>query len=57
MYGRRGRQLARRYRLLRYYLVKTLGYSWDDVDDEANRMEHTVSEQLAGRIKTHLDGH
>lgn len=52
-----GRLLARRYRLLRYYLVKTLGYSWEDVDAEVNRMEHTVSEQMASRIRTQLDGH
>lgn len=45
-----GRRIAlrmlRRHRVIEAYLVGFLGYSWDTVHDEAERLEHAVSDQL-----------
>ena len=38
--------VLRRHRLIELFLVKILGMSWADVHDEAERLEHAVSEQL-----------
>ena len=50
----RGRQRAleiiRHHRLLESYLHDTLGYSWDEVHDEAEKLEHAISEQFEERI-------
>lgn len=50
----RGTELAlgmvRRHRLVESFLVKTLGYDWDEVHDEAERLEHAVSDALVERI-------
>ena len=41
--GRRSAiRMVRRHRLIEAYLVKFLGYSWDTVHDEADRLEHAV---------------
>lgn len=49
-----GRQHAvsmiRRHRLLETFLVEMLGYEWDEVHDEADRMEHAVTDQLIDRV-------
>lgn len=49
-----GRTLAvamvRRHRLIETFLVTTLGYGWDEVHDEAERLEHAASDLLIGRI-------
>lgn len=49
-----GRRLAlsmvRRHRLIETYLVQQLGYSWDEVHDEAELLEHAVSETFVERI-------
>jgi DtxR family transcriptional regulator, Mn-dependent transcriptional regulator len=49
-----GRRIAlrmiRRHRLIEAYLVGFLGYSWDTVHDEAERLEHAVSEALIERM-------
>jgi DtxR family Mn-dependent transcriptional regulator len=49
-----GRKLAlevvRHHRLLEAYLYKELGMSWDEVHDEAEILEHAISEQLEDRI-------
>jgi DtxR family Mn-dependent transcriptional regulator len=49
-----GQKLAtlvlRRHRLVELFLVKVLGMSWAEVHDEAERLEHAVSEQLIDRI-------
>ncbi len=49
-----GRRLAiamvRRHRLLEAYLARTLGYAWNEVHDEAERLEHAVSELFLARI-------
>ena len=55
-----GRRLAlrtvRRHRLIEAYLVAYLGYSWDAVHDEAERLEHAVSDTLVERMAVAL-GH
>jgi DtxR family Mn-dependent transcriptional regulator len=56
----RGRRAAvsvvRRHRLLETFLVQMLGYSWDEVDDEAEVLEHAVSDLMLSRIDAKL-GH
>lgn len=42
--------VLRRHRLIELFLVKVLGMSWAAVHDEAERLEHAVSEQLIDRI-------
>jgi DtxR family Mn-dependent transcriptional regulator len=42
--------VLRRHRLMESFLVKVVGMSWVDVHDEAERLEHAVSEQLIDRI-------
>lgn len=53
-----GRRLAlrmvRRHRLLEAYLVEFLGYDWDTVHEEAERLEHAVSDTLIERMATAL---
>ncbi|MUN64854.1 MarR family transcriptional regulator [Kocuria sediminis] len=48
--------MVRRHRLLETFLVTTLGYSWDQVHEEAERLEHAASDELIERIDTTL-GH
>ncbi|HKG91226.1 MAG TPA: metal-dependent transcriptional regulator [Gemmatimonadaceae bacterium] len=43
-------QLIRRHRVLETYLVTTLRYSWDLVHEEADRLEHAVSDALIDRM-------
>ena len=42
--------VSRRHRLLELFLVKIVGMSWAEVHDEAERLEHAVSERLIDRI-------
>lgn len=42
--------VLRRHRLIELFLVKVLGMSWADVHDEAEQLEHAVSERLIDRI-------
>jgi DtxR family Mn-dependent transcriptional regulator len=42
--------VVRRHRLIELFLVKVLGMSWAEVHDEAERLEHAVSEDLIERI-------
>jgi DtxR family Mn-dependent transcriptional regulator len=49
-------EVIRHHRLLELYLVEALGYSWDEVHDEAEKLEHHISEKLEARIAAHL-GH
>lgn len=50
----RGRRMAlgilRRHRLWEMFLTQFLGYSWDKVHDEAERLEHVTSDELEHRI-------
>lgn len=54
----RGRQLAleviRHHRLLELYLAEHLGVPWDRVHDEAERLEHHISEELEAAIAAKL---
>jgi DtxR family Mn-dependent transcriptional regulator len=53
--GRRAAlRMVRRHRLIEAYLVEFLGYSWDAVHDEAERLEHAVSDTLVERMATAL---
>ena len=43
-------EVIRHHRLLEAWLVQTLGYSWDEVHEEAERLEHVISEDFEKRI-------
>jgi DtxR family Mn-dependent transcriptional regulator len=49
-----GRRVAlrtiRRHRVIEAYLTKALGYPWDLVHDEAERLEHAASDELIDRM-------
>lgn len=47
-------EVLRHHRLLELYLAETLGYAWDEVHAEAERLEHHVSEELEARIDSVL---
>ena len=47
--------MVRRHRLIETFLVTTLGYGWDEVHDEAERLEHAASDLLIDRIDALLD--
>lgn len=53
-----GRQAAlamvRRHRLMETFLVRELGYGWDEVHDEAEILEHAVSDRMLDRIDAKL---
>ena len=42
--------VLRRHRLVELFLVQVMGMSWDEVHDEAEKLEHVVSERLIERI-------
>lgn len=43
-------EMLRHHRLLETYLVDVLGYTWDQVHEEAERLEHVISERFEERI-------
>src|SRR5215208_4372354 len=43
-------EVIRHHRLLEAWLVQTLGYSWDEVHEGAERLEHVISEDFERRI-------
>jgi DtxR family Mn-dependent transcriptional regulator len=43
-------RVLRRHRLIELFLVRTLNLTWDEVHDEAEHMEHAVSDWLVDRI-------
>lgn len=43
-------QLVRRHRLLEVFLIKVMGYTWDQVDSEAHRLEHSISNAFEERM-------
>src|SRR5215472_7620063 len=43
-------ELVRHHRLLEVFLVRVLGFGWDEVHDEAERLEHVISERMEQRI-------
>jgi DtxR family Mn-dependent transcriptional regulator len=46
--------VTRRHRLIELFLVQVMGYSWDEVHDEAEQLEHTVSDRLVDRMDAML---
>lgn len=49
-------RLVRRHRLIERFLVEVLGLEWDRVHDEAERLEHAVSDEVVSRMAAVL-GH
>ena len=53
-----GRKIAletiRHHRLIELYLAQSLGYEWDKVDAEAEKLEHVISEEFEDKIATLL---
>lgn len=47
-------EVIRHHRLIETYLVTMLGYSWDNVHEEADRLEHVISEDFEARIAAAL---
>jgi len=43
-------KIIRRHRLWELFLVEVLKYQWDEIDEEAERLEHFMSEKLEDRI-------
>jgi DtxR family transcriptional regulator, Mn-dependent transcriptional regulator len=43
-------EMIRHHRLLEIFLTRALGYRWDEVHEEAERLEHHISERLEERI-------
>src|SRR5919197_2353043 len=46
--------VLRRHRLIELFLVKVMGMSWAEVHDEAEHLEHAVSDRLIERIDERL---
>jgi DtxR family Mn-dependent transcriptional regulator len=49
-------RLIRRHRLIETFLLEHLGYTWDEVHEEAERLEHAVSDEFTERL-AELLGH
>ena len=47
--------MVRRHRLIESFLVRTLRYRWDEVHDEAEHLEHAVSDLMIDRIDELLE--
>lgn len=47
-------QVLRRHRLVELFLVKMLGLTWDEIHEEAEQLEHAVSDRLVDRIDERL---
>lgn len=47
-------EVIRHHRLIELYLVEALGFTWDEVHDEAEVLEHVISEKLEARIAAYL---
>jgi DtxR family Mn-dependent transcriptional regulator len=43
-------EIIRHHRLIELYLVEAMGFSWDSVHEEAERLEHHISEEFEDRI-------
>ncbi len=54
-----GRRVAlgtiRRHRIIESYLMQALGYPWDRVHEEAERLEHAASDELVDRMAAAID--
>jgi DtxR family Mn-dependent transcriptional regulator len=47
--------VLRRHRLLETFLHRVLGFSWDEVHDEAEKLEHHISDRLTDAIAEYLN--
>src|SRR5215472_14248411 len=47
---RKAKEVIRHHRLLELYLARELGYSWDKVHEEADRLEHVISEEFEEKL-------
>ncbi|TQO19545.1 DtxR family iron (metal) dependent repressor [Rhodoglobus vestalii] len=47
--------MVRRHRLIESFLVSVLGYTWDQVHDEAENLEHAVSDFMVERMDAFLE--
>ncbi len=47
-------RVLRRHRLIELFLARSLNLTWDEVHEEAEHMEHAVSDRLIDRIDAHL---
>jgi len=47
-------EVLRHHRLLETWLVQSLGYSWDEVHEEACRLEHVISDDFEARMAAAL---
>lgn len=48
-------RVIRRHRILETYLLQRLGYTWDDVHEEAERLEHAASDRLIDQMASALE--
>ncbi|MEX2542966.1 MAG: iron dependent repressor, metal binding and dimerization domain protein, partial [Trueperaceae bacterium] len=56
-YGRRQAcALLRRHRLLETFMIERLGYGWDEVHEEAEAIEHAITDRFTERL-ANLLGH
>ena len=49
-----GMNILRRHRLLETFLVETLGLDWSEIHDEAEELEHAISEKVLERLDDFL---
>lgn len=55
-YGlREARRVKRKHLLWEVFLVEKLGYNWDEVHEEAEKLEHVTSEKLERQLDKYLD--
>ena len=47
-------RLIRHHRLMERYMVDAMGFGWDEVDEQADRLEHVISENFADRLEAVL---
>lgn len=47
-------KIRRRHLLWEVFLVDKLGYSWEEIDEEAEKLEHVTSEKLEKRLDKYL---
>ena len=48
--GKLAALVVRRHRVVELFLVQVMGYRWDEVHDEAEQLEHVVSDRLVDRM-------
>src|SRR5262249_18874640 len=47
-------EIVRHHRLLELYLTRVLGFRWDEVHEQADEMEHVISEEFEEKINSML---